>query len=180
MVRVDSLREVLRDSTRELHDALDGMLAPLADGDRYSEFLAIQHAARLPIEDWFDAESDVLSPPSQTGLIATDLATLRVGPSRNSPRFCPQSSAEAIGIAWVLAGSSLGNRVILRRRKAFDGGTATCFLADDAMPSFWNALRPRLERPANERDAKCALAGARRTFEHFLSVAGDNTSKLAA
>lgn len=180
MLRVESLREVMRRSTRDLHDALDSLLAPLADGDRYVGFLAVQYAARMPIEAWFDRESEILQPPSQTRILADDLEVLGADLPVPQARFLPRSNAEAIGIAWVLAGSSLGNKVILRRRRAYDGGRATSFLSNNAMPRFWDELRPRLERQSDEWHEEQAVSGARRTFDHFLSSAAGMAPRLAA
>lgn len=180
MNRVETLRDILRRETRQLHDALDEFLGPLADGNDYPDFLATQYSARVPIEGWFRRESAVMHPPTQTGHISQDLAELNYGRPVNDLRFAPEESAEVLGIAWVLAGSSMGNRVILKRRIAFDGGKATRFLSDPSMTDFWSVLRPRLERETSRALADAAITGAVRTFDHFLANAQVASRKLAA
>ena len=180
MARAASLRDVLRDATRERHEALDRSLSPLANGRDYAAFLSCQHAAREPIEAWFASESGILQPPPQSHDIAADLRELGHGIPAPGPRFAPQDPGEALGIAWVLAGSSLGNKVLLKRRIAFDGGRATRFLSSPEMPLFWSSLRTRLERPASRESADQAIAGAQRAFDHFLVISGKDALGLAA
>lgn len=180
MARVASLRDILRHATRERHEALDVGLSPLADGPDYPAFLSFQHAARQPVEAWFAAQPAILQPPPQISLISADLDELGQPIPEPGPRFLPQDPGEAIGIAWVLAGSSLGNKVILKRRNAFDGGRATRFLADPAMPGFWSSLRTRLQRPADAEACELAIEGAQRAFDHFLAVSSRNSIGLAA
>ena len=180
MARATSLRDVLRHATRERHQALDEGLSPLANGSDYPAFLALQHSARQPIEAWYASEPAILQPPPQVDLIAADLEELGCQVPDAGQRFVPQDHGEAIGIAWVLAGSSLGNKMLLKRRNAFDQGRATRFLADPAMPAFWSSLRGRLERPAETETCELAVEGARRAFDHFLAVASRETLGLAA
>ena len=180
MERVASLREFLREETRDLHDALDKSLSPLAGGPDYSRFLTLQLSARRPVEAWFAGHSNVLQPPAQSPLIESDLAVLGCTTPVAPSRFSPASPEEAIGIAWVIAGSSLGNRVMLKRRLAYDGGLATSFLSDGLMFEFWATLRPRLERGAASNESEAAVIGARRTFLHFLDVARQDIGRLAA
>ena len=174
------MRDVLRRATRERHQSLDEGLSPLADGSDYPAFLSLQYAARMPVEAWFASEASILQPPPQTGLIAADLEELGRSVPEAGPRFLPQHLGEAIGIAWVLAGSSLGNKTVLKRRIGFDGGCATRFLSDPAMPAFWSSLRGRLARPADAETSAFAVEGAQRAFDHFLAVSRSDTLGLAA
>lgn len=174
------MRDVLRRATREQHQSLDDCLSPLANGSDYPAFLSFQYAARLPVEAWFASEPAILQPPPQIALISADLEDLGQPVPDAGPRFAPQNHGEAIGIAWVLAGSSLGNKMVLKRRTDFDGGRATRFLADPAMLAFWASLRARLERPADAATCELAVDGAQRTFDHFLSVSRCDALGLAA
>ena len=180
MSRDQNLREVLKRATGTLHSALDTSLSPLASGRDYPRFLAIQHSARAPIEAWFDANSAELSPPPQTRLIAADLAELGAPVPPLSFGFAPKNADEALGIAWVLAGSSLGNKLLLKRRSEHDGGVGTRFLSDRSMAQFWSGLLVTLEQPCDDATRRHAVTGATRVFEHFLAVASTSLRRLAA
>lgn len=177
---VACLRDALRCATRALHDSLDLALSPLASGIGYPRFLALQYAARTPIERWFAGSGSSLALPVQTPLIFADMVELRAAKPALATDFQPADQREDIGIAWALAGSSLGNKLMLKRRKDFDGGVATRFLADGAMLQFWMELLPRLEAPADAQATELAVAGATRVFDHFLAVAQADERRLAA
>ena len=74
--------------------------------------------------------------------------------------------------AWVLAGSSLGNRSILAQLKKRGGAAAHwphAFLGDDAMLDFWKALRGRIECPVPADQQHAAGHGAQAVFDHFIA-----------
>lgn len=174
----ESLRTHLRGATMAAHDLLDHAMQT-ASGWRtredYTRFLALQHAARAPLEHWLAAHAPAdLAPPPQTPLIARDLARLGMPVPPPAPLFTigrPGPGA-ALGIAWVLAGSALGNKAIAKQ-VARIGGDAwpTAFLGDDRAMAFWQDLRARIERPAAAREAAGATRAAEAVFAHFLAVA---------
>jgi heme oxygenase len=158
---VEDLRLHLRAATMAAHDLLDHTMQAASgwqNRDDYARFLALQHAARAPIEAWLEHHAPAdLQPPRQTPLIAADLATLKtaVPPAAAAfalPDDAAQTSGGALGAAWVLAGSALGNKAILKLR-------------------FWHGLRARLERPAAPAEGAAAAAAARAIFAHFLAHA---------
>lgn len=144
--------------------------------DDYARFLSLQLAARIPVEAWLDQHAPAdLRPPPQSDLIASDLAELGVEAPAAAPDFAfedDQDEATCLGAAWVLAGSSLGNRSILAELKRRGEPAAQwphAFLGDDAMLAFWKGLRTRIEQsvPSEQRDA--AGRGARAVFDHFIA-----------
>ncbi|TRD10972.1 biliverdin-producing heme oxygenase [Erythrobacter insulae] len=145
----------------------------------YGRFLALQYAARIPVETWLreNAPSD-LRPPEQSQLIARDLATLNMPrPSVSSPftlDVLPNDNASALGAAWVLAGSSLGNRAILKDLER-NGRRhwPSAFLGDPGMLAFWKQLRPHIEMPASLKTLASATGAAIAVFDHFIA----NTSE---
>lgn len=175
----ESLRTHLRSATMAAHDLLDTAMQAASGWQtrsHYARFLALQHAARLPIEAWLAAHAPRdLAPPVQTPLIARDLALLGAGPPAASlPFAAPAGPAPGavLGTAWVLAGSALGNRTIARQVDRIGGGAwPVTFLGDDAMMAFWQALRTRIERAAAPREAAGAASAAEAVFAHFLAVA---------
>lgn len=142
-----------------------------SDRDSYARFLGLQYAARLPVEAWLDANAPPqFAPPAQAPLIARDLGQLEADiPPVTAPfELAAGDEAATLGVVWVLAGSSLGNRAILNEiPKEWPGA----FLADAEMLAFWRSLRSAIERPATEREVRSASQSAIAVFDHFLALA---------
>lgn len=137
----------------------------------YAEFLRIQHSARRGIEAWLAAHGGTDTPPAQTPLIAQDLNRLGAAfPARHAP-FAPQGGVDPLGVCWVLAGSSLGNRAILARLRKSGLTLPVAFLSDSRMPGYWRSLRGELERPCGRPGEDAVLAGAQAVFAHFHAAA---------
>lgn len=182
------LRVHLRGATMAAHDLLDAAMQAAAGWHSradYARFLALQHAARAPVEAWLAAHAPAtLHPPPQTPLIAADLAALgaAVPPPAPAPRIAAlgRGAGTVLGVAWVLAGSALGNRAIARAVARIGAGAwPVAFLGDGAMLAFWQALRARIERPCGPREAEGAAAAAEAVFAHFLDVARAGQGDLA-
>lgn len=173
-----SLRIHLRAATMAAHDLLDHAMQAASGWqtrEDYARFLSLQHAARAPLESWLAAHAPAeLVPPQQTGLIARDLAQLDVPVPPPAPLFTigrPGPGA-ALGIAWVLAGSALGNKAIAKQVARIGSGTwPTAFLGDEGAMAFWQALRARIDSPAIPAEAAGATRAAEAVFAHFLAVA---------
>lgn len=204
-----NLRHSLREATAHAHDQLDSTMRAVAGWSSqadYARFLSLQHTARAPIEAWLAANAPHdLIPPEQTPLIAADLDALGQRPPTERIEFMPQCAlgpsaadyeskdhlnqrSEALGIAWVLAGSSLGNRAILAeiRRTAKAKGWRDWpaeFLGNEAMLAFWKRLRTELENSAEMEVVEVASRAATSVFDHFLAHAqaspGSNTISAA-
>lgn len=174
----EDLRTHLRSATMAAHDLLDNAMQEASGwGSRadYARFLALQHAARAPLEDWLACHAPAeLVPPPQTPLIAADLDALGEALPEPAPGFMRTRAAtgDALGAAWVLAGSALGNRAIAKQVARIGGGAwPTAFLDDSAMMAFWQGLRARIERPVPASEADGAADTAAAVFAHFLAVA---------
>jgi len=175
-----TLREHLKGATAHSHDTLDSSMRPASDWrslEDYARFLRAQYAARAPVEVWLSMFASVdLKPPEQTPLLAHDLAMLGQPMPTPSPGFAMTFNGEATatGVAWVLAGSSLGNRAMLHdMQRSLSGGSEWphVFLSSHGMTAFWKTLKVRVEAPASRTDAEEATRAARCVFEHFLGVA---------
>ncbi len=174
----ESLRTHLRAATMAAHDLLDHAMQAASGWQTradYARFLSLQHAARAPLEAWLAAHAPAdLAPPPQTPLIALDLARLGTPLPAPAPLFTigRAGPGTALGAAWVLAGSALGNKAIAKQVARIGGGTwPTAFLGDDATLAFWQSLRARIERPAAVFEADGATRAAEAVFAHFLAVA---------
>ena len=167
-----TLRSSLRDRTASIHDRLDSALAQAAVGDAegYAVFLRVQYRARRPIEAWTSRNlSGDEVPPPQSELIARDLTAL----GHRAPAsilFTLPPGADSIGLRWALAGSSLGNRAMLARRRKAGLSGADAFLSDTGMSDYFARLRPLIEQPAGEARTRRAAAGAHAVFAAFLAA----------
>lgn len=177
-----TIRDYLKTGTAAEHDQLDRRLGSLVSGSAsdYIAFLDIQYRARIGIEQWLERECRDDAPPPQTGLIARDLAELGRPIPDNAPAFVPPASARALGVCWVLAGSALGNRMILARMAKDAVQRPTAFLADPQMGGYWRSLLPALGGSGDPTEAQAFLDGARASFAHFDAVAAAGPVREAA
>lgn len=167
--RIQTLREFLRENTTEAHDRLDGRVSALdlSDAGDYAAFLRFQYAARAPIENWLERRAPDLDLPPMAALIAQDLAAMGEPLPTLATFRCPAARG-AIGIAWAMAGSHLGNRALLMRlRKTEATDRPTAFLADETMRAAWRDLLPRLEEPVDRLESAQAITAAHAVFDHF-------------
>lgn len=188
----DNLRHTLRGATANAHDLLDGTMRAASgwtNREDYARFLSLQFAARVPVEQWLaDNAPDDLNPPPQAPLIAQDLAELgspipepealfEFSPTATEgPALSSAKRAEALGAAWVLAGSSLGNRAILAEvkrtaKQAQQSDWPSRFLGDSGMLTFWKKLRAELEDRADMEEVDLATRAATAVFDHFIKHA---------
>ena len=147
----------------------------LTDRRDYALFLQAQLAARRPVEAWCERHCPPdLLPPPMAAAIEADLADMGEQGAVDCATFAPGHDAEPLGVAWVLAGSSLGNRAMLAElRKRAPESWPVRFLSDEAMPAYFRQLRSHIEKsvPPLTRDA--AISAAQAVFATFQSVAPD-------
>lgn len=166
-----TLRDVLRAATGADHTVLDQSMAGLrlAEPGDLVRFLGIHLAARAGIESWL--EDNALPgwvPPRQTGLIAHDLMALGGLPTAfPAPRFQPGAAADWLGVAYVIAGSHLGNRLLLAQAGEALPAVARLFLAGTEMQDYWRRLRSLLAGMPGPDGGASSVKGAQATFGHF-------------
>ncbi len=178
-----TIRQFLKTETSDLHEALDRRMSPLTGGDPadYSCFLRIQFRARRPLERWIAAAGgESPAPPSQLELIADDLRRMGCTLPHGATEWSAPGHGNALGLFWVLAGSSFGNRMIRKQLETAAPCLPVSFLSDRTMAGYWTALVPQLEASANGEDARPASRMAAATFEHFLAVADTELAREAA
>ncbi|MBP0444459.1 biliverdin-producing heme oxygenase [Roseomonas sp. SSH11] len=168
-----SIRDRLRAGTRIDHDRLEDGLRLADPGltlERYREVLARFYGFWAGWEPRVAAElSDetFLAPRRRLHLLRDDLHTL--GLEARSLPACPPPAlhgrAEAMGSLYVMEGSTLGGRVILKAldRLGLPGEGGRSYFAGygDATGAMWRAFLQRLEA---EPDASGVLRGAKATF----------------
>ena len=109
----------------------------------------------------------VRPPPSQLDLLISDLGDFGFEPQPSEQSLSLTSSAEALGAAWVLAGSSLGNRAMLSRRRKAGLQGAERFLSDTRLASYFSELLRALDAEHEDREVREAISGALKTFTIF-------------
>ncbi len=177
------LRLLLRQETAASHAALDATASAddLTDPVGYARFLTRQYRARVPIEAWVErACPEQVAPPPVAHLIAADLAAMGCAIPQTSLQFKLPVGVDPIGLAWAIAGSHLGNRMMLKTLQDTESDSPCSFLADKKMQRFWCELRPQLDRPVSAVHAQPAITAASTVFAHFLTVFADQAESKAA
>ncbi|MBY6127805.1 biliverdin-producing heme oxygenase [Qipengyuania aquimaris] len=178
------MRKELREATDAAHRRLDAAAGslPLTCDHDYSIFLKAQYSARAAMERAFahTPPADIQAPPAQTPHLARDIASLgRVLPvSAEAPRF--DNPLEALGAAWVIAGSSLGNRTLLARRRKAGLSGADTFLSDPSMPDYFRSLLAVIEAADPSSSLEPATRGALTCFALFEGAFADHLMEQAA
>ncbi len=172
----------VRAATRPVHDRLEGALGLL---DEWLDLAAYRQVIERFHGFWRGWEPQVaallqdetlLAPRRRAHLLAADLAALGVPAEvvEGLPR-CPlpvlRDAAEALGSVYVLEGSTLGGRVILRhveRRLGLDERFGCRYFAGHGADTgmMWRAFLARLEA-APAADAGRIADGASATFERL-------------
>ncbi len=155
---------------------------PLSSGQDYGRFLAAQYAARHEVERALCCQppAGLGAPPSQTDVLASDLRDLDIVPVSYKGTFALEDPFAALGAAWVLAGSSLGNRSMLaQRRKAGRQGPVR-FLSDKSLARYFGSLLGILDRPYSDEQGEQVISGALSTFAVFERAFAAGRAETAA
>ena len=142
---------------------------PVSSENEYAAFLSAQFAARCAVERALALQPPMglAAPPSQAAALSQDLADLGVAPERMHEDFKIDTPAAALGAAWVLAGSSLGNKAMLVQRGKSGAKGPDRFLSDTSLARYFGGLLHVLDRPHSEVDTQQAINGALATFALF-------------
>lgn len=170
----ESLRFILRAGTSAVHHQLDSAVGEFDSRSSYARYLQKTHRFRAAVEAGIGnaAEAQWEVDPV-AGLAADDLDDLGV-PALPNAGF-PKSNwtgASRLGALYVLEGSSLGARLLLRRAEAMglSSGYGARHLAHQAAGhQRWLAFLNELEKvPVELQDH--ALSAAESVFAFALSI----------
>lgn len=174
------LRHTLRAHTAEAHGRLDTLTGELGTLEDYQSFLVRSHRFRQVAEAC--AGSALWSPLILLPDIARDLADLRVM-EPPEPRIALDLStpSECLGASYVLEGSALGARLLLRRAIAL--GLSAEFGArhlahQSGDKGRWKSFLALLDAPGSVDRAE-TLQGARRMFEAALALYSEKIDAYA-
>ena len=165
----------LREATRELHERLDGRLdavAQLRDPARRGALVERYAALHRPAEDRLEP---FLADVPDLDFAARSAARRPPAPEAAATDFpAPRSRSEALGMLYVLEGSLLGGRFILREVAAAGGPVESLAFLDPygrEGGGRWRSFLGVLERQlAEDEQIAEACEGARRAFRHAERV----------
>jgi heme oxygenase len=177
LVSSSSIRDRLRAETRPEHDRLENGLR-LADPGltmpRYREVLARFFGFWSGWEPRIAAvlaDEALLAPRRRLPLLRADLLALGIAPETLPACEPPplRNRGEAFGSLYVMEGSTLGGRVIVKRLGALGlspetGGCSYFAGYGGETGAMWTRFLERLEAEAGEADAPAIIRGARATF----------------
>jgi len=172
---------MLRVATADLHAAVDARFSGSFEGgvSAYVGFLTSLAAAVVPLERALEASGIERILPDwprrrRAGLVLADLESLAASPPAQIQPPVMVGEARQFGAAYVLEGSRLGGKLLLRQALAHPDErvrAATGYLAHGA-GDLWPSFVARLEAsPAVSRAPDEAVAGARLAFALFCEPA---------
>lgn len=170
-------RNVLRQETRTDHDRVDKAFSrfDLGTNDGYARFLGAQWLACREAEAWLASNAEAIPPalqiPERSHLLVKDLADLGTSPPEHGlpyPMPMSLSSASLTGVAYCLAGSSFGARVLIKR---IPEDFPRAFLASKLPDKAWQDLIRQIELVQLAGNLPAAISGARHTFRMFQAAA---------
>ena len=166
---------IVRSRTAAAHSMVDAVYSRFNLGDRrsYASFLQA-HARVVPtIEAVLSDEAHLPSWRPRTALLAQDLDTFGYGlpkPLAQSETWC---LAAKFGLLYVLEGSRLGSRLLLRR---VGSGLSSHYLAAAHKQGEWRAFTDALNGRAKQENAawlEAVVAGATNGFQLYASSASE-------
>jgi|SRR5215217_3177315 len=111
------LRSLLRARTSELHEQLDRQVGEFASRADYADYVTNTHRFRSVIEASLP-RSDLWQILPLADALVSDLSDLGVTSAAHRHTVDLGPSAGALGVYYVLEGSGVGARLLLRRAKA--------------------------------------------------------------
>lgn len=166
------MRFDLRRNTAALHDSIDAAFGKLDLADRgdYARFIQAHRLAARAAEAQL-ADCPLVADTHLSALLEKDAAAFGLA----QDDFVPPALARPqhpLGIAYVLLGSRLGNRLIQRGdywgKEAPDAGRSDHYLADRSHEAHWRTLVAQLDALGPDDEERRAIEkGAAATFAAF-------------
>lgn len=169
---------MLRTATADLHAKVDARFADAFAGNAadYSGFLLAMAAVLPPLERALERAGIDRTVPDweerrRASLLLDDLQAFGAAPPREVEPPRVDGEARQLGVVYVLEGSRLGGKVLLRRALSHPDlrvRAATRYLSHGAGRDLWASFLARLETSSAVAHASDeAVAGARAAFTLF-------------
>ena len=176
---------LLKEQTKALHDQVEEKLKSHKIMDRsfslqeYHELLRANYQFLLEFEDAVFASISSETKNQIHGdqrrklaVIAKDLADFEEVTSFSSKNISIKNEAEALGILYVMEGSTLGGNIIaksLAKNPTFDGVSFHYFgFYGEKTGSLWKNFKEVIEEKALTADSQDFLDGANRAYRFLL------------
>ena len=173
-LRQDNLRAELRARTSHQHECLDQAVGLFDTCDQYARFLEGSRRFRAAVDDALDRQGS-WEVERLADWIDADLSDLGRDPVATACfPVMPNSDAFALGVAYVLEGSALGARLLLRRASelGFDGDHGARHLVRQTNDNGrWKRFLVELDAVA-PADREQVVAGAASAFDFALNAYG--------
>lgn len=170
------VRSFLRDETSELHRELDAIVGAFSNRAAYARFLRGTYRHRAPVEVALLNATAVGGPswrPRKLMLeLEADLADLTLACPASEPFHLSNDMAAVLGAAYVLEGSALGARVLVKGVGALGFGPeygARYLSAQAGSLDSWRTLLLALEGLDRQVWGAAAQAG-RAVFMHAIQA----------
>ncbi|QIK65604.1 biliverdin-producing heme oxygenase [Nocardioides sp. HDW12B] len=173
--------DALRRRTRAAHEGLDAALSgpggSIVDTAGYVRLLTTLSTLHAHTDEplhgwaarsgWVSDHLDLAVLPRRRDLYASDLARLGASPRPTTVRATPCDDGRALGLLYVVAGSTKGARMVLRGLPDDLAPDARAGLSDAAAPGaarLWQGCRSVLTTPLPEELVARAADEAERLF----------------
>lgn len=196
-VTIPSFLENLRNATAQSHTSLEALpisasiMNPNVSNAEYALYLDLMHNVVKDAEDnIFPGISDIvtdMSDRNKSHLLEQDLKTLGIAKEKNAKPLSESlentSKGFAMGIFYVIEGSSLGGRVILKNINAalghtIENGAAYFGGYGGQTGSYWKNFLAQLTQYADQNNnADEIIAGADYAFNAISNHFSENASR---
>ena len=175
---VNAKRFGLRESTRAQHERLDAEVGDFSDRASYIRYLKGISGFRLVVEEALGVTAfpDCFGswrPTFVADHLLRDLSDLGLTPADPLADFhVPRDVSGLLGVVYVLEGSSLGARLLVKRAASLgfhENHGARHLAAQTARPESWAGFQSILENTASF-DERIGSEAANRTFDAALAA----------
>lgn len=169
------IRRFLRDETNELHRELDAIVGGFSNRAEYARFLQGTFCHRAPVEAALlgcTAQPSSRWPRTLLPELKADLAGLSIPLPTTEPFHLSNDMAAFLGAAYVLEGSALGARVLVKGVEGLGFGPefgARYLSAQAASLDSWRELLAALEG-LDRQGWGAAAQSARAVFLHAIQA----------
>lgn len=173
------LRAELKTATQADHEKLDRVVSrwDLSHRDSYAEFLLMHSALLPPLEQWLERSRVETFLPDwpvrqRRGALQSDLAALSAPPLAPARIELRPSLPSVAGVLYVLEGSRLGGKLLVRRVVSAGEAMPVAFLGHRTGGQLWQIFLNWLDSQsfcsASRREA---VSSARSVFDLYTATA---------
>jgi heme oxygenase len=170
---------ILRTRTAAAHEAIDAAFSQFNLGNRasYIQFLRVHGRVVPAIEEALKAAVHLPAWQARTAFLMRDLGAFDIRVPKPMTIAGTLSAGEMLGLLYVLEGSRLGSRLLLRR---VGRGFSAHYLSSVHEPGEWSAFSKALNERGEVEGASWlegVVAGAKYGF-HLFQLAAEHSPSI--